>query len=357
MNCLEKQPVNTGRQLEVDCAKFICLVGMVIVHCFDVFVSFSDTSSSIQYVFLIVLNSIFGAGTFMFCMGIGIAYSRNNTPARLMKRGVKLFLLGYLLNLLCALSYLLLLRDVALFVTYLVGLDILQFAGLALFLFGLLRRLRCPDWGIGILALVLSGVGSLICGLDLGNPAANILCGLFIGSFDYEWMTGGIFPLFNWFIFVVAGYLFAQYLLRRCQNKAKLYWPLSGAAAIVLAAYQGIAIPRRLGMMGSVLRFHHITLPEALIGLAGAVFALGVYALLSRRLPKRVQAGITEVSRNISTIYCIQWVVLAWAVSIWVLCGKPAFSDPAIIGIGLVLFALCAGAAHAIAHRRARKKQ
>lgn len=66
---LSAEDINTGRQTEADLAKFVCLTGMVIVHCFDVFVDFSEISSTVQYVFLIVLNSLFGAGTFMFCMG------------------------------------------------------------------------------------------------------------------------------------------------------------------------------------------------------------------------------------------------------------------------------------------------
>lgn len=356
MTFLEKEPINTGRQIEADIAKFVCLVGMVIVHCFDVFVSFSEISSGVQYVFLFVLNCIFGAGTFMFCMGIGIAYSRNNAPELLMKRGVKLFLLGYLLNLICAASYLLLLKDLALFVTYAVGLDIMQFAGLALFLFGLLLRVRCPDWGIGVIALVFSLIGTFVHGVDLGSPAANIFCGLFIGSFDYEWLTGGIFPLINWFIFVVSGYLFAKYLLQRCKRKSGMYLLFSGVSAVIVAVYMIIAIPKGLGMMGSVLRFHHIGLPEAVICIAGAVFALGVYYLLSGFIPAKAKALITDVSRNINAIYCIQWVVLAWSVSIWVICGKKEFSDGMIILLGLIIFLFSAVAAHIYARLKARKK-
>ncbi len=357
MKLLQKEPVNTGRQFEADMAKFVCLIGMVIVHCFDVFVSFYEISSNLQFVFLFVLNCIFGAGTFMFCMGVGIAYSSRSTPGYLMKRGVKIFLLGYLLNLLCAASYLLLLHDVSLFVTYLLGLDIMQFAGLALFLFGLLEKLKCPDWGIGLIALAFSLAGTFIHGVDLGNPLANIFCGLFIGSFDYEWMTGGIFPLLNWFIFVAAGYLFAKYLLRRCENKTKLYLLLGSVSAVILAVYMIIAIPGRLGMMGSVLRFHHMGLPEAAVCLAGAVFAFGVYTFVTRPFPAAVKAVVTDVSRNINAVYCIQWVLLAWAVSIWVLCGKPAFPDGIILLAGLALFALSAFAAHLFTAIRDRRKK
>lgn len=339
---LSKEDVNTGRQIEADLAKFVCLMGMVVVHCFDVFVSFSETSSTVQYVFLFVLNSIFGAGTFMFCMGLGLAYTSGSAPKQIIRRGIRIFLLGYLLNLVCALSYLILLQDVAMFVTYLIGLDILQFAGLALIFFGLLKKLAVPDLMIGIIAVILSAIATVIGSVDLGNPAANIFCGLFFGSFDYEWLTGGIFPLFNWFIFVAAGYLFAKYVLRRCTDKNRLYRRCLVLCGILIAVYMVIAIPGNLGMMGSILRFHHIRLHEALVALAGALLALSVYHFALRIIPEGIQRIIVRVSRSINVIYCCQWVILAWAASIWVLSGKQTLPDGVIILIGLMLFVFCA---------------
>ena len=354
---LSDRDINTGRQTEADLAKFVCLVGMVIVHCFDIFVSFSETSSSVQYIFLFVLNCIFGAGTFMFCMGVGLAYTAKNTPAEIMKRGLRIFALGYLLNLACALSYLLLLRDVELFVTYFLGLDILQFAGLALLLFGLLKKLGCSDILIGAAAAALSLVATLIGTVDLGNPLLNIFCGLFFGSFDYEWLTGGIFPLFNWFIFVAAGYLFAKYVLRRCENLDRLYRLVSGIAAVIVAVYMVIAIPNGLGMMGSVLRFHHIRTHEALVAIAGALFAFGVYHALLRVIPQKAQNVIVSVSRTINPLYCCQWVILAWSVSLWVICGQKAFSDGVIILIGLAIFTVSALLAQLYSRRKAARRE
>lgn len=345
MKLLAESEINTGRQREADLAKFVCLLGMVIVHCFDCFVSFSETSSTVQFVFLYVLNCIFGGGTFMFCMGLGLAYSANNTPEQIMKRGLKIFLLGYLLNLLCALSYLILLKDIALFITYLVGLDIMQFAGLALILFGLLKKLRNADIAIGIAAVLLSITGTLIGTVDLGNPALNIFCGLFFGSFDYDWLTGGVFPLFNWFIFVAAGYLFAKYILRRCGNKDRLYLICSSTAAVIVAVYLIIAVPGRLGMMSSVLRFHHMRIYDALIVIAGAVLALGVYNALLHIIPETIQKAVVSVSATINAVYCCQWVIIAWAVSIWVINGKKELSDGVIILIGLFIFAISAALA------------
>ena len=352
---LSNENINTGRQIEADLAKFVCLIGMVVVHCFDVFVSFSDTSSTVQYVFLFVLNSIFGAGTFMFCMGLGLAYSSKDEPRMIIRRGIRIFMIGYLLNLACALSYLILLKDMAMFVTYLIGLDILQFAGLALILFGLMKKIGVSDTFIGIIGIILSAIATVIGTVDLGNPAANIICGLFFGSFDYEWLTGGIFPLFNWFIFVAAGYLFAKYILRRCTDKNKLYSRCLMICGVIITTYMASAIPGGLGMMGSILRFHHIRLHEALIALAGALFALSVYHFLLRIIPAGIQRIIVSVSRSINIIYCCQWVIIAWMAGIWVISGKRDFNDGVIILIGLIIFLFCAVLADFLSKKKQRR--
>lgn len=345
MNLFEKSEINIDRQPEVDLAKFICLFGMVIVHCFEIFVSYSVVTTSLQYILIYVLDFIFGAPTFMFCMGIGIAYSRRSTPSELMKRGLKIFLLGYLLNVFCSLGYLVLLRDVGSFVVGILGLDIMQFAGLALILFGFLKFLKTPDWGIGIIAAAMSVLGTVIRTVDLGNSLANVFLGLLIGTFDYEWMTGGIFPLVNWFIFVVAGYYFAK-LLKRCAKKAKLYGIFSSVAAVVLLVYMLIAIPRRLGMMGSVLRFHHMWIHEALVCIAGAVFALGFYYAITRILPRGARRVVLDVSKNINTVYCLQWVIIAWTAMILFVLEKNQLSDGVLVVLGIVIFLISAGIAH-----------
>lgn len=356
-NLLSKEAVNTGRQREADLAKFICLVGMVIVHCFDTYTAFVEASSDVQYVFLYILNTIFGAGTFMFCMGIGIAYSRHNDPVLLMKRGLKLFLLGYLLSLICCLSYLLLLGDVMMFLVYLLTPDIMQFAGLALILFGLLRKLRLPDWGIGVVALLLSVAGSFLREIDLGNPIADMFAGLLFGTLDRDLMTGGVFPLLNWFIFVVAGYLFAEYLLRRTEHKTGLYLRASGIAAVILAVYMILAVPSRYGMMGDILRFHQMQTHETVVCLAGAVFVLGIYHALSQIIPAKIGAVIEDVSKNINSVYCIQWVTISWSTAIWMLLQQPTFPDWTIILFGLVVFLFAAVLAHVYAGFRNKIRQ
>lgn len=72
---LEKS--NTGRQTEFDLLKVILIIGMVFVHVYEK-LSIYDTSvlpgTTAEWV-LQVGGGLVGASLFMFCMGIGMAYT------------------------------------------------------------------------------------------------------------------------------------------------------------------------------------------------------------------------------------------------------------------------------------------
>lgn len=321
MSLLVKKDVNTLRQIEADIAKMICLIGMVFVHCFEEMNTGTQDATVAEYIFVTVLDCLFGASTFMFCMGFGIAYSRNSTPGGLIKRGAQIFLFSYILNIVrytlpMLLAYALSGNQEPLNLswTWFTIIDIMQFAGLALMLFGLLKKLKLSQWGIAAVAVLMSVLGSFVRDFDMGSLALNQTIGLFFGtvSGEHDGDTLAFFPLFNWFIFVAAGYIFALFL-RRCENKNRFYAIVSPAAAALVVLYMLVAIPNRMGMMGEDFnKFYHMATPEALVCAAAAVAVLGMYYAFSKLLGEKVKALITNISGNINRIYCIHWTILGW---------------------------------------------
>ncbi|WP_458404220.1 heparan-alpha-glucosaminide N-acetyltransferase domain-containing protein [Methanobrevibacter sp.] len=91
--------VNTGRQMELDIAKAFSIIFMIFLHVLMVVGGFENTVSP-TYNFIIgqVLGRPCAAPVFMFCMGVGIIYSRHSQWDSMIKRGVKLYLLGILVN-------------------------------------------------------------------------------------------------------------------------------------------------------------------------------------------------------------------------------------------------------------------
>lgn len=92
---------NTGRQIEFDIAKAVCILGMVFVHCFESLIAPATEEGLAYYVMTVVLDALFGAATFMLAMGLGISYSWKNDdsyPLTTIKRGIKIFICGYILG-------------------------------------------------------------------------------------------------------------------------------------------------------------------------------------------------------------------------------------------------------------------
>ena len=221
------EKINTGRQVELDIAKALSIIFMVFVHILMVAPAFNNTISPS---YLLIVGNILGrpcaAPVFMFCLGVGIIYSRRSQWDNLIKRGIKIYLTGLLVNIfefflpsyVC--GNLLGIWDI--FPT-LGGLlffcvDILAFAGMAFILIGILKKLNFSNRQFIILAVVLSLIGSLLRNTDFGGSVLNLFFGHFFGT------SGGFtaFPLFTWFIFPVAGYIWAQYFIR-AKNKEQFF--------------------------------------------------------------------------------------------------------------------------------------
>ncbi len=346
MNLLAKKDVNTLRQFEFDMAKAICILGMVFVHCFEeLTVESAAGTSSLFYIFVIVLDSIFGASTFMMCMGLGISYSFKGDANKLIVRGAKIFAFGYILNIFReGLLAILGVTIVGLPITYAIVLlicdDIMQFAGLALMLFGLLKKLKFSDFAIFIVALIMSVVGSFIRFVDPVNPVLVQIYGLLIGTCSAtNELNLAPFPLLNWFIVVVVGYLYGKYIIRRCTDIDKYYklaLPISG---VLLATYMGIAIPRELGMMNpNILYYYQFTTPNILVFLLGMIFATSLYHYASKIIPKAGKNLITTISKNINRTYCIHWVIIGLIEAIFAIVEFDGLAVPFTFIVGTIIF-------------------
>ena len=101
----------------------------------------------------------------MFCMGIGLAYTRHNSSGECIKRGVLLLTLGQVLNIcrfiLPALTSYFILGDTEpmLQTCLIISSDIMQFAGLAFLTMGCLKKLHAGDGAIFAVSNMMSILG------------------------------------------------------------------------------------------------------------------------------------------------------------------------------------------------------
>ncbi len=307
------QKVNTGRQIELDLAKCMSIVFMIFLHCLMVTTGFSnDVSLPMNRAISQLLGGPFAAPVFMFSMGFGIVYSRNQAPSYLVKRGIKMLILGLVVNvgeyiLPYFLSGKLLDRwDIFPFLDGLVLfiVDILAFAGMAMILIGIFKALHLSAIQMVAIALVLSIAGSFLRFTDFDNTALNLISGYFIGS------AGGFtaFPLFNWILFPTVGILFAEYYIR-CNNKKKLLclWPL---ALIVANAYFVASwfIPN--GFLSDTHHYYFMTTIDVILCLINIYGVIGLWQFVSRFLSDGAVRFVSKMSGNVDMIYIVQWYLI-----------------------------------------------
>lgn len=212
MNSLfNNKKVNLGRQKELDIAKGLAILFMVIVHVNEVYQS-ADFEAGLYERIIEFIGSPPAAPIFMLLLGVGLVYSKNNNPKALIRRGLFLFVGAYILNFI-PYSILAILEDDASYKIEawrsLFGIDILQFSGLTMIFFGLIKKFNIKDKFLPIIWVGFATLNIFLRGTSTDNEVLDSILGLFGGTTDYSW-----FPFLTWITFPIAGYFFGKLLIK-----------------------------------------------------------------------------------------------------------------------------------------------
>lgn len=347
---MNREVVNKGRQVELDWAKAFTILVMVCVHCYE---QVSDVDTEIVPVgayrnIMEFLAGPLGAPLFMFCMGVGIMYSRRNTPEYMTRRGVLLLRDGYLLSFIkgtipTAIAMYLGFEVPWTLADSLFLVSILQFAGMAFFTIALMKKLRLPLPGMMVVALVLSISGGILAKLDFTNSWTQYLFGLFFDTNDVT-----TFPLFRWLYYPVFGMIFANFL-QRAEDKSRFYrgiFPAALTGAIVfILIYTLTGNDFRNMYMLSGRVFYHQSLLHHLFSTLVILTAVPVYYWISQAVKnKKVNRVVAYLGKNLDIIYLVQWVIIIYGQSFMNLFGAPRVPGAYIIPLGIVVLIMSIGA-------------
>ena len=342
---LPNDPVNKGRQVELDLAKYLSTIFMFFLHCLMVTSGFrNNISFYMQRGIGQFLGCPFAAPVFMFLMGTGIVYSKNADPVYLVKRGISMILLGFVVNIgeFFLPHYLAgkLLGEWNIFPTagglLLFCVDILAFAGMAMILIGVIRKLEMPAWQMVITALGMSVIGSFLRFHDFGGAVPNLLTGYLIGS------AGGFtaFPLFNWFVFPAAGVLFGEYYIRSDDPERLLrFWPL-GLAASTVYFVASWTIPG--GFLSEIHHYYFMTTIDAMFCLMCVYGFIGFCYFVTLLLSDSAKEFVSKTGKNVNIIYVLQWFLIP--VTYILICffkRDIVFGDLSLIVIAVLEIAAC----------------
>ena len=304
------------RLAELDVVKGVAIIAMIICH--TVCYMGAVPGQSGYVVAEEILGGPMAAPMFMICMGIAINFSRRSTPQSLIKRGARLFLLAYLLNILrsglpIGIAFALGMADAVAdnLVMALLIVDILQFAGLALIFIGLCLSARMKGWLMLAIAIVCSIAGSLCRGFDCGNDALNALFGLFIGAGPSDMENCySCFPFAHWIIYPVFGLLAGRYL-KNCADKERLYRHVLAVTLPITIFYCWLAAKKGFTPLSDGLYYWH-NLADGFFFICLDLMLIAIAWQLRKILPQWITKPLEGLSKNITAVYCISWVIICW---------------------------------------------
>lgn len=322
---LSDKNVNCGRQYSFDICRAIAIILMILCH---VFYTMNYTTPATLNPAYIAHNAVrfLGAQCFMFCMGLGLAYSKNTSAEYCAKRGCKLILSGYMLNFLCIVLPWMIIGESHIFGTfvnnkYLMGLccDILQFAGLALIFVAIVKHFKWSDITTFIITLCITAIG-VLCNdkISLVLTPEHFyysFVGLLIPVKNFITSEYVCFSFCNWIIYPVTGWLFGK-MLKRCLNPNKLYLYILGISLpLFLLAWGVFHLMGKniwIVLMDPVI-YHQQTPLFLIIYLDIIMIALSLSHFISDYLVRfKIWNIIKHLSTEILTLYIVSWIAIGW---------------------------------------------
>ena len=314
MTIFDTKDVNTGRQKEVDFAKAVAVILMVVCH---VGIYLAPEGTLLCTIFD-YLGGEFAAPVFMFCMGLGMCYSRHNEPKLIASRGLKIFLMGYGLNLVRGVLPMLFAKllgksfvEGRSYLEWFMMVDILQFAGLAMIVIALFDKFKLHPAIQVMIAIVVAGFGESLAYKSTGIEFLDLILDNLWGADEYAF-----FPLCAWLIYPVLGRQFGQ-ILRKVNDTKRLYMALLpvSAAAVALVMWQSIWNYEGYYVGAN---YYFMGVKCALLASFFPLFQFSMGSLIVPKLSEKVWNVCDRLSRYVNEIYIISWVIILWVrVFVW----------------------------------------
>ena len=309
-SCFVKDPINLGRQKELDIAKGIAIIFMVLCHGFEIMGWFFDPEASTDAAYFIldvVLGGSLAAPVFIFCMGISFAYSRKQGAKDMLLRAVKtagiVLLFEIARTVIPGLLQWFISRDPECieYVDIFFCVDILQFVVMAMLVIALFKKLNLKPFVMVIVAAICSVIGQLLQGVVTGSYIGDIAVGFIWRSHEYSY-----FPLFSWLIIPVCGYAFSS-IWQRLEDKDKFFRLVTPMCWVITILYfVSMIFLGEYYLSGG--DYYGLGILDAVFALIAcfAMIGLGYYL---NKWGRRIPNWLGSMGNRVTSIYCIHWTI------------------------------------------------
>jgi uncharacterized membrane protein len=294
------------RLLLPDLLKGLAAFFMVQIHVTELFIDCAGRESIFGKTTLF-LGGPFAAAVFMLIMGYFIAKNKGSSTQNLL-RGVKIFILGFLLNI--GLNFHLLLKIKFAGwdynpLEYIFGVDILYLAGMSIIILAGLKSLKKGyEWASMILLFaIIVLTGFMNEKLMITNH--YFVLPLIAGAYSWSY-----FPLFPWLAYPLTGFIFAQH-----QEKISLFFDrqriVSFILIAVIAALVFLFYKQGINTTIDLPSYYHHTAGYVLwaLGLT-LLWTLFVQFLLKLFPDTMVGNFLCWNGKNVTLFYLVQWLII-----------------------------------------------
>ncbi|WP_456312453.1 heparan-alpha-glucosaminide N-acetyltransferase domain-containing protein [Pseudomonas shirazensis] len=307
------------RVLAIDFARGISVLLMIMVHTMLIYGTISTQTNTVLGEIILWL----GRGTTMFLVSMGISFvlSRRQSFLAVCKRALYILAVGYGMNILKFLvpefffgglpeafvsAYGLQSGTLETGVFFLLLGDILQLAGVTLFIMGLINHFSKSKYVPLIVALVIISISKELSGFRVGIAGLDYICDLFFSN-----KFNVYFPVFPWSAFILIGMFLGRWYKELNENQEEFFKKtlFVGLAFIAVGGLLNFSNPEyhfgdyyHLGPGGSIL----------LLGTNLVLYWLVNIIVNLFKENNPVFILLTFCSKHVTSLYVIQWVLINW---------------------------------------------
>lgn len=295
------------REQSIDLLKGIAVVLMIQVHIIELFATNEIFIGKLGKLFLF-LGGAPVAPLFMIILGYFLTASKKTTK-QLLLRGLVLFCLGLILNVLLNLNLIYSVINglyVVDLLPYIFGVDILLFAGLSTLLIVVLRKLLTSSLLLVLILIIVSAfLGHFLADYAPETSGLKYLSAFFFGSAKWSY-----FPLFPWLTYPLVGLMFYQLQITYHWNKSitkknKLIIAAVFLLFLLLTFQYAVSISSNL-----ILYYHH-----GLLFCIWVILFLTFYSFFIHEMNKAIGNSLVLnylkwLGKNVTAIYIIQWLII-----------------------------------------------